>query len=190
MNAAKQAGWAFITLIMMACSGWYFASSSSIATLDDQTLSTTPDTIVSQLTVQQFDANGELSHYLHTPNMRHIPLNNTNQLATPHIIIHQKNQPAWEIDANEATALHGGLQITFNTNVIIHQQKDQHTQESTLKTEELTYYPKEQLATTLKDVTFVQAGNKVQSTGMNAYLAESRVQLLSNTRGTYAAAHG
>ena len=190
MNAAKQAAWLFITLLALAVSGWYFASSSIVIKLDDQTLSNTPDTLISHLTVQQFDANGQLSHYLQTPLLRHIPLNNTHQLTTPHIIIAQPNQPAWEIHAQNAIALHGGEQITFNHDVIIHQKQDVHRQESTFTTEELIYFPKDKLATSTKDITFVQAQNVVKSTGMKAWLAENRIQLLSNARGTYVPTHG
>lgn len=190
MNAAKQAGWLFLILITLACSGWYFASTSSHTfKLDDKTLSSTPDTIISHLTVKQFDDNGHVSNYLQTPYMEHVPLNNTHQLVTPHIIVTQKNQTPWEIHAMEATALHGGQKITFNKHVIIHQKQNEQTQETTLKTEQITYFPKKQLATTPKDVTFVQAGNVVESTGMRAYLAENHVQLLNNARGTYAATH-
>ncbi len=190
MNAAKQAAWLCVALLALAFSGWYFASSSLVIKLDDQTLSTTPDTIISQLTVQQFDANGQLSHYLQTPLLRHIPLDNTHLLTEPRIIIAQPNQPAWEINAKNATALKGGEQITFHHDVIIHQKQDEHRAESTFTTEELTYFPKKQLATTPKDITFVQDGNVVQSTGMKAHLAQNRIQLLSNARGTYVPKHG
>lgn len=190
MNAAKQAAWLFIALLALAGSGWYFASSKTLIKLDDQTLSTTPDTIISELTVQQFDEKGQLSHYLKTPLMRHIPLDNTHQLNSPDIMITQPQQPSWQIHAKEAIALHGGQQITFKNNVIIHQKKSEHREETTLHTEELTYFPKNQLATTEKNIIIMQAKNTVRSTGMKAWLAESRVQLLNNARGTYAPNHG
>ncbi len=186
MNAAKQAGWLFLTILALAGSGWYFASSSPLLKLDNDTLSTTPDTIISELMIQQFNDKGEISHYLHTPVLYHIPLHNTHKLKTPHIIVTQLNHPSWEINAEHATAIGGGQEITFQSNVIIHQNKDEHREETTLKTEELTYFPKSQLATTPKDIQITQAKNIVKSTGMNAYLSENRVQLLSNARGTYA----
>jgi len=190
MNAAKQAAWLFVALLALAGSGWYFASSTLVIKLDAQTLSTTPDTIISELTVQQFDAKGQLSQYLQTPVMRHIPLDNTHQLETPHIIITQPNQPSWEIHAQKATALRGGQQITFNNDVIIHQKKNKNREETTLNTEELTYFPKTQLATTPKEITIMQAKNTVRSTGMKAWLADNRVKLLNNARGTYAPNNG
>ncbi len=190
MNAAKQAAWLFVALICLACSGWYFASAKHINKLDEHTLSTTADMIINELTVQQFDTNGRLANYLKTPLMRHVSFNNTNLLKTPHIVIAQDNQPAWEIHAEQATSLLGGQQITFNKNVVVHQEKDEHTQESTLKTEAITYYPKDKLASTLLDVTFEQPGNIVHSKGMNAYLAEKHVELLSEARGTYEPSRG
>lgn len=190
MIAAKQAAWLFVAIICMACSGMYFARPALVVKLDKHTLSTTTDMVINNLTVQQFDTDGQLVHYLHTPLMRHIPSNNTHWLTTPHVIVTQKTQPAWEIHAKTATALYGGQQITFNENVIIHQEKDEHTQESTLKTEEITYFPKDKLAKTHSDVTFERPGHHVQATGMNAYLAEKRVQLLSQARGTYEPSRG
>lgn len=186
MIAAKQAAWLFIALISLACSGWYFASSPAIAKkLDEQTLSTTADVIINNLTVHQFDAHGQIANYLKTPLMHHIPSNNTHWLKAPHVIVTQKNQPSWEIHAEQATSLYGGQEITFKKNVIVHQDKDEHTQESTLKTEAITYYPKDKFATTLLDVTYEGPGHVVQATGMKAYLAEKRVRLLSQARGTY-----
>ena len=185
MNAAKQAIWLFVALISLACSGWYFASVKVVRKLDEHTLSTTADMVINNLTVQQFDTNGHLVNYLKTPIMRHISLNNTHWLKSPQIIITQQNQPDWEINAEQATALNGGEQITFNKDVVIHQGKDEHTQESTFKTEAMTYFPKDKIASTLLDVTYEQPGNIVKSTGMKAYLAEKHVVLLSQARGVF-----
>jgi len=185
MIAAKQAAWLLLALISLGFSSWYFASAQLINKLDARTLSTTADMYINNLTVHQFDTDGQLVNYLQTPLMRHTPLNNTHWLKTPHIIIAQDNQPAWEIHSEQATTLNGGEQITFNKNVVIHQKKDEHTEESTLKTESVTYFTKDKLATTELDVTYKRPGTIVQSVGMKAYLAEKRVLLLSQARGTY-----
>ena len=59
MIAAKQAAWLFITMIALACSGWYFAGSATTFKLDEHTLSTTTDMVVNNLTVHQFDKDGK-----------------------------------------------------------------------------------------------------------------------------------
>lgn len=69
--------------------------------------------------------------------------------------------------------------------MIVHQKSGSNNQESTFKTEEVTYFPKEKRATTELFVTFEQPGNIVESTGMNAYLDEKRVELLHGAKGSY-----
>lgn len=182
--------WMLLILIGLACLGWYFASAPSWTPVDEKTLAATPDATISQLTVRQFAMTGQLSHYLHTPRLNHVALNDAHYIHQPHVIIIQTNQPAWEIHAQQAIALHGGQKITFKQHVYIHQKKNATTSEKTLQTEQLTYYPHKKLASTRHEITFKQPGNIIQSIGMQAYLDENRVKLLSNARGSYAATPG
>lgn len=189
MNAAKQAAWLFCALVALACSGLYFASSTPVARLDDKILSLSADTIITNLTVRRFDTAGKIVNYLQTPEVQHIPNNNTHFFKSPHMKLSQADQPAWEISAKQAKAINGGEQITFIHDVIIHQDKSDRTQESTMKTEELSYFPKEKLASTELAVSFEQPGRIVHSEGMRAYLAKKRIQLLSQARATYEPKH-
>jgi lipopolysaccharide export system protein LptC len=189
MNSGKQAAWLFLILIACACSGWYFASASPVVQLDDHTLSRTNDIVIHHLTVRQYDAQGNLVHLLKTPHMKHIPLNDSHWVQSPHIIVTQNDKPAWDIRSREAHLIHGGEKITFRKDVVIHQPHDAHATESTIKTEELVYFPKKQFASTRVEIAFEQPGNIIHSNGMNAYLAEKRVQLLNKARGTYVPKH-
>jgi lipopolysaccharide export system protein LptC len=186
MNALKQAMWLFFTFIILAVSGWYYVNLETPIKLDNETLSTTIDTTVSTLTIRQFNTEGLLTNLLTAPLMEHIPKDDIHLFQTPHITIAQIDQPSWEIRSIKATSFNGGKQIVFSQKVIVHQNAGNKTQESTLKTEEVTYYPKEKKATTDLFVTFEQPGNTIQSTGMNAYLDEKRVELLHQARGSYA----
>lgn len=190
MNATKQAFYLFTTLIMLASSGWYFASSSPHFRLDADSLLTTTDTVIHQLTLHQYDTSGSLLNSLTSPLIRHIPKNNQHWLKNPVIVINQPNQSAWEIKADHAIALHGGEKITFNHHVHIHQNKDERSDESTLTTEQIIYYPKTKKAFTSKDILFEQPGNRVQSTGMKADLNTKHIQLLSQARGVYVPKQG
>lgn len=189
MNAAKQAAWLFCTMIALACSGWYFASSPAVMKLDEKTLLGMPDSIVTGLTVRQFSPEGTLANFLETPEMESIPQKNTHLLKSPHIILNQKDQQGWDIRSEKAESINRGQQITFINQVVIHQNKGLHNQESTFRTEELTYFPKKKFATTALAIIFEQPGSIVHSTGMNAYLEDKRVELLSKTRATYEPSH-
>lgn len=190
MNIAKQAILLFISLLMLAGAGWYFSNTSPKLQLDKNTLLNITDTVITNLNVRQYSSTGSLVNSLQTPFMRHAPKNNTHWIKTPHIIIIQSNQPAWEINAEQATALYGGQKITFNKQVRIHQEKGEHSDESTFTTEKLTYFPKTKIALTSKDIVFEQSGNKVQSKGMRANLEKKHIQLLGQARGIYDPNHG
>lgn len=186
MNIVKQTIWLFFAAFLLIGSGWYYKQLKPSIRLDNETLSTTIDSTVSKLTVRQFNEKGELVNLLTTPLMEHIPKDNVHLLQTPHIIIKEQDQPAWEINSLTAKSYEGGERITFINKVVVHQNADKKTQESTFKTEKVTYFPKEKRATTDLFVTFEQPGNIVESTGMNAYLEEKRVELLHGAKGSYA----
>lgn len=190
MNAVKQGMWLFFALIACVWSGWYFSRSLSIIPLDAQTLASTPDAIVSGLTIRQFNDQGHLINLLESPKMQHIPNQNTNLFESPHIILTQDNQPSWDIRSQKAHATNKGEQINLSDNVIIHQNTNNSTKESTLKTEALTYFPKQKFATTPLAVSFEQAGSTIHAIGMNAYLDDKRVELLGKTQATYEPNHG
>ncbi len=190
MNVAKQAIWLLFTLIILAYSGWYFANLETVTKLDSETLTSTIDTTVSKLTVRQYNDEGRLINLLKTPLMHHIPKGDVHLIQAPHVIVAQDDQPAWDISSETAKSFKGGEQIVFIKHVVVHQNSDAKTQESTLKTEEVTYFPKEKKATSNLFVTYERPGNFIESTGMNAYLDEKRVELLHQARGSYAPAKG
>lgn len=188
-NALKQSIWIFTILIALAGSGWYFASAPRAAQLDPQTLANTEDTFVSNVLVSQFNEQGRLINRMSSPLLKHIPNGNTHLLTKPFITVVQDNQAAWQIRSMQATAINGGEQITFEKQVVIHQDAGEHNQENTFKTSKLLYYPKQKFATTKSKVLFVQPGSTVNAKGMNAWLSDKHVQLLSKTRITYEPKH-
>ena len=185
-NIAKQSIWLLLAALMLIGSTWYYKQIKPNFRLDSDALSTTIDSTVSQLTVRQYNQEGELANVSTSPLMEHIPKDNIHLLQTPHIVIKEKDQAAWEINSLKAKSYDGGERIIFINKVIVHQDADEKNQESTLKTEEITYFPKEKRATTNLFVTFEQPGNTMESTGMNAYLDEKRVELLHGAKGSYA----
>lgn len=190
MNAAKQAAWLFFVMIILACSGWYFASTDEVVKLDPLTLAQTPDYIIKNLAVRQFNSEGQLVNYLSTPEMISIPNDNTHWLKQPSIILNQEGQTPWKITSEKAQSINRGEKITFLKQVIIHQDKGKHNQESTFKSEALIYFPKKKYATTEKAITFEQAGSVIHAIGMNANLATKHVQLLNKTQASFEPNHG
>lgn len=188
MNAAKQAVWLFIALLTLACSSLYFASSKPVNRLNDSILSNTPDTVISDLVVKRFDEAGKLVNYMQTPDLQHVPANNTHLIKLPHLILTQNDDPPWEIRAKQARSINSGEQITFIKDVVIHQGKNKKGQESTIKTEIMDYFSKTKVASTNAPVRFEQPGSVVLSKGMKAYFEDKRVEL-SHARATFEPKH-
>ncbi|MBI2785924.1 MAG: LPS export ABC transporter periplasmic protein LptC [Legionella longbeachae] len=190
MNATKQFMWFFLAFIILTCTGWYYSHSTSMVRLSHETLANAIDTTISHVTVRQFNQDGELVNFLTTPLMQHLQKDDIYLFQKPNIKVHQDKQPPWNISSKTAKSFEGGKRITFIGNVKVHQEKGKNTQESILKTEEITYFPKEKKASSHLLVTYEQPGNIIQSTGMNAYLDEKRVELLHQARGSYVPANG
>lgn len=190
MNAAKQAIWIFAIMMALACSGWYFASEGTPKIrLNAASLANSADTIVLGLTVRQFSKTGILGDYLQSEEMQHVPSRDINLFRSPHVIIIQEKDPAWEIRSQRAESTDKGRQIAFFDEVIVHQEKGKTSEESTIKTERLFYFPQQKLATSDTAVVFKQTGSTVHSQGMKAYLENKQVELLGHARVIYEPRH-
>ena len=181
MNKIKQSLWFLSTSALLIYFGFTVLKVQPSYKLDANALSTTVDAVITQLTVYQFDETGQLTNHLFTPELQHVPANNTHELKTPQIVIKQLNEPDWKIESNHAQAIHGGEQIKFTGNVVVHQDE----KGNKLNTEELTYFAKQKLATSSTQVQFKQPGSTVNSTGMRAYLDKKYIQLLSQSHATF-----
>lgn len=142
MSAIKQAFWLLASLIALAISSWYFASSKPSFELDQQALDHTVDVTIHKLRVYQYDKSGQLSHFMKTPFLNHTPNNNTHWIQHPLVLVAQEGKSPLKIQAKEATSFFGGEKIVFNQNVLICQNQNSNTPGSTLTTESMTYYPK------------------------------------------------
>lgn len=184
-----QALWMFCLLIVLACSGWYFASNTESAKLSDAILQTTADTIVTNLLVRQYDIQGKPANLLYTPEMQHIPDQDVHLLKMPQITVHQADQSVVHISSQTARAVHGDSRITFDHQVIIHQKNIKDQSESSMQTEQLIYFPKKQFASSNRAVTFIQPGTVIHSQGIKAWLADKHVVLLNKASATYEPNH-
>jgi len=145
-----------------------------------------PDAFMKDVLAVETDRQGQIVKTLKTPYLVHYNLNDRAELTDPIYTIYQtdEKQP-WVITALSGVSLQGGKTILLNDNVNIHEKQGAHNEDILILTSNLTYYPSEQLATTDKHVTIKKPDLLVTATGMNAYLAQKQIDLLSNTRGTY-----
>ncbi len=189
MSGARQSLWIFLLLMSIAGSGWYFARPAEKFRLDQQTLAVTADMMVHELSVKQFNEQGQLVNHLTTPYLEHIPSNDTYTLSQPEIRVLQQDQSHWVIHSNKAIAVNRGEKITFQDHVVIDQLAEAKHPASQFRTDSISYFPKLQKAITQEYIVFEQPGTIVESIGMEAWLAEKKVNLLKRARGRYVPTH-
>lgn len=161
---------------LFAWLGWPIKRDRPALQIHHSQLEFLPDQKITGLQVSFYNEQGQLTHQLQTPAMTHIPHEDTHRFKHPHIIISEPNQPVWEIHARQATALHQ-QQIIFKQNVRIqHHAFNQHPA-GIIKTNSLSYFPRIKKAMTEEEITWIQAGNTIQSQGMTAYLDRQQIDL-------------
>lgn len=186
MSKFKSTPLIILFFALISWSSWYFLGfvKNTKVSFTKEIQSLTNATITN-LSVKEFDDNGKLINFLESPLICRMPKKNSHYLTSPHIIISEDNKSPWEITSGNAIALNGGKEVIFNQDVVILQKKQLDTDSISLYTEQISYFPESKVAMTKKNIKLQQANNVILSTGMKAFLAENRVQLLSNAHGHY-----
>lgn len=164
--------------------------SNEILNLDKEALKKTVDMTIKDISIKEFNKNGELTNFIESQEINHIPQNDTHILTGPHIIVQEGNQEPWDINAKTARAIHGGEKVTFSNDVKIVQKKPANVGDIKLYTDKITYFPNKKYAITKNDVKLQQNNSIVEATGLKAFLTESRIQFLKNARGRYEQTNG
>lgn len=164
---------AFVILFALCFLGWYFGSTPIFRRLDHETLSHTIDMRITQVYFEQYDEHGELLNRVITPELTHIPSENTFFLTTPDIHFrHDDSSALWHLQAKEAQTQHGTDKITFKKEVVLEQPQTKTSPGTTLHTSILTYDMKQHKLSTQEGVIFNQGKTHLESNSVNAILDE------------------
>lgn len=144
------------------------------------------DAFAIDIEATQFNVLGQKRGEIQTPKLVHFTDGDSSLLTTPHVILYSQNNKApWVISSRTGKTFDGTKKIDLIDNVVIHQPQGSQNTDTTITTSLLHIFPKAQLANTDQLVTLIQPGIKITSMGMNAYLDQKRVTLLSQARGLY-----
>ena len=134
----------------------------------------------------QFNILGQKRAEVQTPKLLHFTREDSSLLTRPYVVLYSENNKApWIISSQTGKTYNGTRRIDLIEDVVIHQPAGSQNTDTVITTSLLHVFPKDQLANTDQSVTLVQSGIKITSKGMNAYLDQKRVTLLSQARGLY-----
>ncbi len=188
MHVTRGITTTFSVLLLLASAAWFFFTHAPKIKLTMP--QDTPEHRFTALEVKQFDKTGQLTYFLQSPSTYHMSNEDTHYLNTPFIAVTKANQPAWHIQSETAVVTKNADEIKFLTDVTIHHEAYKTQAAGVIKTEAISYFPKEKSARTPLEITWDQGENHLEATGMQAELITHHIELLENIRGTYRPRHG
>lgn len=127
---------------------------------------------------------GSLQRSWESQEMHHYPARNSSQLLEPIAHMPQQDGGTYKIRANNGWLLDDQSEIQLAGDVEVNH-NPQSGSGSVLTTSTLNVFPQRDYAETDAPVTLTRNGERTDSTGLEVYFDERRVELLSNVRGRY-----
>lgn len=155
-------------------------------------LSGFPQIYMQEVQTREFDAQGQLHYQLSTPQITHYQLNPDGPSDSDYTLIENpdmafydaESTAPWLVTAESGRSEANGQLIRLLDNVLIQQQTPNQGLIQ-ITTSELRVHASEQFAETDKAVKMRSAKGQIDAIGMDADLAQSRLQLKSQVKAVY-----
>jgi lipopolysaccharide export system protein LptC len=138
-----------------------------------------PDAIVENFSATKLNEQGMPSFIMAATKMLHYPDDDSTTLEAPRITMLSAGQPAIHAVAKSATISSKGDEVFLHDDVEVLREASAQQDKLTLQTEYLRIVPDQDLATTDRAVTIVDAHNIVRATGMEMDNKTRTLKLLS-----------
>lgn len=131
------------------------------------------------------DKEGKPHYILTGTRLEHFPDDHSIDITLPRIKLFRKKLSPWHVKAAQARVLNKGSLIYLNGKVSMQRPRSKTEPEVKLDTRNLTIKTDLDYAET-RDAVFIQTGkHRLKAIGMRVYLADGRLELLSNVEGLY-----
>lgn len=132
----------------------------------------------------QFTETGTLHYELNSPRIEHTQNDDITVLLQPELLLFRGSELPWQITSERSEVSPEGKEVELIKNVRI-ERTDDKGRPTILTTEQLTYVPETEYAHTKLAVKIEAANSVTTGVGMQTYLNESKMHLLSNVRGRH-----
>lgn len=171
-------------LLVAALGYWNIDSSTST---DLQVLPTSEKTIdffAQGTQTLQFTDEGSIQYELSSTRLEHTQDDDITLLLQPNLLLFRGTDLPWHISSDRSLVSPEGKEVELISNVRI-ERTDEQGRPTILTTEQLTYVPATEYAHTKQAVKIEAANGITTGVGMQTYLNESKMRLLSNVRGRH-----
>lgn len=181
-----------LALVLIICFVAFSLRKENVVINNEQDAGSFPQFYMKQVETREFDAQGKLHYQLSTPHVAHYQINQDAPSEADYTVIElpdmafydAESTAPWLVTAAIGRSEANGQLIRLLENVVIQQQTP--TQGLIqITTSELRVRPREQFAETDKAVKMRSAKGQIDAKGMDADLAQSRLQLKSQVKAVY-----
>lgn len=181
-----------ITLVLVVCFFAFSLRQKAELTGYEYDLSGFPQIYMQEVNTREFDKQGQLHYQLSTPQITHYQLNPDGPSDSDYTLIEHpemafydaESAAPWRVTAESGRSEANGQLIRLLDNVLIQQQTPAQGLIQ-ITTSELRVRASEQFAETDKAVKMRSAKGQIDAIGMDADLAQSRLQLKSQVKAVY-----
>ena len=117
--------------------------------------------------------------------LEHFPDDDTIVITRLNLAMYRKDLPPWTAQANQGVVYEEGERVELSGEVELYRPATGRDESLTLKTTQLTVYPRREYAETDAAVTITGDRSETQATGMRLDMQQGLLELLADTRGTY-----
>ena len=178
-----------LVILIAAFSNWLLRSFETEPLGIKKEVRHDPDYFIEQFIATQLDKNGKPRYRLEADLLNHFPDDDSIELTRLKLKLFREKLPAWSANADEGLVLEKGALIKLIGHVVMQRPPSPTESEIKLITSNLVIYPQKEYAETDAAVQITSANSIIEATGMKVYLADGRLELLSNTRGKYEISH-
>lgn len=171
--------------VLVAALGYWNINSSadtasSALTVDNNSI----DFFAQDTRTIQFTETGTLHYELNSPRIEHTQHDDITLLLQPDLLLYRGTDLPWHITSERSEVSPEGKEVELIDNVRI-ARTDEQGRPTILTTQQLTYVPSTEYAHTQLAVKIEAANGITTGVGMQTYLNESKMHLLSNVRGRH-----
>jgi len=170
------------TLLLLVLVDWNPVSQEVVAEAEPRQV----DFFVINAHRVQFNADGRLHSELTSPKVEHLLKTEISLLEQPDLLLYQDNSPPWRVQSELAEVSPDGKRVDLKENVRI-SHRDEKNRDTRLTSTHITLFPEDNFATTDAPVRIDTIQGVTSGIGMQAWLKERRLNLLSTARGQYEA---
>jgi lipopolysaccharide export system protein LptC len=175
-----------VVLLIVAYGNWLVKTFQTTTGIAPRVVRHEPDFFIEDVISTQMDADGKPLYRLQAAVINHYPDDKSLALQAPLLEYFRHQLPPWTAIAEAGRVYDEGRQVFLDGNVSMYLPPVGKQTATELHTDNLVILPEDDFAETSARVNIISGSSQLKGTGMRAYMAEGRLEILANGEGIYA----